>query len=296
MRRVRVRSILSMVLLLIPISGGVYLLSYWPEVERLARTNPKTTALIEARQTARGKQGPVSLAARWRSLRQISPHLQRAVIVAEDARFYQHAGFDWEAIVEAAERDWAAKSFEYGGSTISQQLVKNLYLSSEKSPIRKVKEALITSVMEAKLKKRRILEVYLNVVEWGEGIYGAEAASDYYFSKPAADLTPPEAAFLAAILPAPRYYQNHRSTAYLQKRMDFILQAMQKRDPETRSVMQKRIPEEGPREALEEASTTPQTPSPFQYGRGSRNGGLPKALLKTRLPRSGEGRSFWPTE
>jgi monofunctional biosynthetic peptidoglycan transglycosylase len=252
MKRVRIRSIVWIVLFLIPISAGVYLLSYWPEVERLARSNPKTTALIEARQTVRGEQGsPPSLA--WRSLGQISPHLQRAVVVAEDARFYQHAGFDWEAIVEAAERDWAAKSFEYGGSTISQQLVKNLYLSSEKSPIRKVKEALITSVMEAKLKKRRILEVYLNVVEWGERIYGAEAASDYYFSKSAAELTPQEAAFLAAILPAPRYYQNHRSTAYLQKRIDFILQAMQKRYPETRLAIEREIPKE-------ERSTTPQIP------------------------------------
>jgi monofunctional biosynthetic peptidoglycan transglycosylase len=235
MWRMRARSLLWVVLFFIPISGGLYLLSYWTEVERLARTNPKTTALIEARRTENGKRNAsVSLAARWRALHQISPHLQHAVVVAEDARFYQHTGFDWEAIVEAAERDWAAKSFRYGGSTISQQLVKNLYLSSEKSPIRKMKEALITPVVEAKLTKRRILEIYLNVVEWGEGIYGAEAASDYYFSKPAAELTPQEAAFLAAILPAPRYYQNHRATPYLQKRVGFILQAMEKRYPETR--------------------------------------------------------------
>lgn len=266
MRRAGIRSIFWCVLFLVPISGGAYLLSYWPEVERLSSTNPKTTALIEARQRVREKQGPpISLALRWRSLRQISPHLRRAVVVAEDARFYQHAGFDWEAIVEAAERDWAARSFEYGGSTISQQLVKNLYLSSEKSPIRKVKEALITSVMEAKLKKRRILEVYLNVVEWGEGIYGAEAASDYYFSKPAAELTPQEAAFLAAILPAPRYYQHRRSTAYLRKRIDFILRAMQKRYPETHLTVEKETPNEAPAERGEgpdekEVSPTLQTP------------------------------------
>jgi len=253
-------------LLFIPVSGGIYLLSYWPEIEQLAWINPQTTAMIEARRAGRGKAIPsVSLAAHWRPLHQISPHLRRAVIVAEDARFYQHAGFDWDAIVEAAERNWRAKSFEYGGSTISQQLVKNLYLSSEKSPVRKVKEALITSVMEAKLKKRRILEVYLNVVEWGEGIYGAEAASDYYFSKPATELTPQEAAFLAAILPAPRYYQHHRSTAYLRKRIAFLLQAMQKRYPETRPAMEKEIQEEGlteSREELkdEEMSTIPQTP------------------------------------
>lgn len=262
MGRVGIRSVVFIVLFIIPISGGIYLLSYWPEVERLAQTNPKTTALIEARRAA--KQGPsVSLAAGWRFLRQISPHLQHAVVVVEDARFYQHGGFDWEAIVEAAERDWAAKSFEYGGSTISQQLVKNLYLSSEKSPIRKMKEALITPVMEAKLTKRRILEVYLNVVEWGEGLYGAEAASNYYFSKSAAELTPQEAAFLAATLPAPRYYQNHRSTRYLQKRMEFILQAMQRRYPETRSAMEKEVPKEPTIESgsgSEEESIILQTP------------------------------------
>lgn len=265
MKRVRFRSVVFLCLFIIPISVGAYLFSYWPEVERLAKTNPKTTALIEARRAKGKKEESISLAARWRPLRQISPHLQRAVVVAEDARFYQHQGFDWEAIVEAAERDWAAKAFEYGGSTISQQLVKNLYLSSEKSPIRKIKEALITSVMEAKLKKRRILEVYLNVVEWGGGIYGAEAAADHYFSKPAAELAPQEAAFLAAILPAPRYYQNRRSTPYLRKRIDSILQAMQKRYPETRMAMEKEIPKEETIENSEgpegvERTTTPQTP------------------------------------
>ena len=246
MRGIRARSIVWMVLLFVPISAGIYFLSYRPEMARLARANPKTTALIEARQAQKGeKDPPVSLARRWRSLRLISSHLQHAVVVAEDARFYRHRGFDWEAIVEAAERDWAAKSFEYGGSTISQQLVKNLYLSPEKSPLRKIKEALITSAMEATLKKRRILEVYLNVVEWGDGIYGAEAAADHYFSKSAADLTPHEAAFLAAILPAPRYYQHHRSTRYLRKRIGSILQAMQKRYLETGTAVEEANPPEG---------------------------------------------------
>lgn len=265
----RFRSVVWIVLFAVPISGGLYFLSYWPEMERLARTNPKTTALIEARQAAQEKRSPVSLVSRWRPLRLISPHLQHAVVVAEDARFYNHRGFDWEAIVEAAERDWAAKSFEYGGSTISQQLVKNLYLSPHKSPLRKIKEALITSAMEAKLRKARILEVYLNVVEWGDGIYGAEAASDYYFSKRAADLTPHEAAFLAAILPAPRYYQNHRATVFLRKRIGFILKAMQKRYPETGLGIEKESPmEEIPikeetengEEPEEEIPASPQTP------------------------------------
>lgn len=148
---------------------------------------------------------------RWRPLRQISPHLQRAVVVAEDARFYQHEGFDWEAIVEAAERDWAAKSFEYGGSTISQQLVKNLYLSSEKSPIRKIKEALITSVMEAKLKKRRILEVYLNVVEWGEGFMARRRPPTIIFPSLRRSW-PSRGGFSGGDSSRPRYYQNRRST------------------------------------------------------------------------------------
>ncbi len=262
MKRMRIRSIVWVVLVSVPISAGVYLLSYWPEMERLARTNPKTTALIEARQEAKNKKGPsTALIAQWRPLRLISSHLQHAVVAAEDARFYQHRGFDWEAIVEAAERDWTAKSFEYGGSTISQQLVKNLYLSPEKSPFRKIKEALVTSAMEAKLRKQRILEVYLNVVEWGDGIYGAEAASDYYFSKHAADLTPQEAAFLAAILPAPRYYQSHRSTPFLQKRIGFILHAMQKRYPETIIAVEKGAPIEGATENVEGSEEEAVSPS-----------------------------------
>lgn len=259
----RVRSILLIVLFSVPISAGVYLLSYRTEMQRLAKTNPKTTALIEARQSEKGTSRSTAVLSRWRPLRQISSHLQHAVVVAEDARFYQHRGFDWEAIVEAAERDWAARSFEYGGSTITQQLVKNLYLSPEKNPLRKIKEALITSAMESRLRKSRILEVYLNVVEWGEGVYGAEAASDYYFSKYAADLTPREAAFLAAILPAPRYYQNHRSTPFLQKRIGFILQAMQKRYPETGVALGKETPTEKAESAAgsqEEAVPTPPTP------------------------------------
>ncbi len=246
----RIRSIVWIALFSILISAGGYYLYYLTEVERLARINPKTTALIEARQAVKQKKA-VALNSGWCPLHRISSHLQRAVVVAEDARFYHHHGFDWEAMVEAAKRDWAARSFQFGGSTITQQLVKNLYLSPEKSPFRKIKEALITSAMEAKLRKARILEVYLNVVEWGDGIYGAEAASDYYFSKHAADLTPQEASFLAAILRAPRYYQHHRSTLFLRKRIEFILQAMQRRFPEMGMAVQKEIPIEEPVESTE---------------------------------------------
>lgn len=236
-------SIFIFLLLLLAFLGG-YFSFYWAEVGLLARVNPRTTALVERRRAERGDQeAPSSLRAQWRSLPQISPHLRHAVVVAEDARFYQHRGFDWDAIVEAAGRDWEAKSFEYGGSTISQQLAKNLYLSLEKNLFRKMKEAMITSAMEVRLSKRRILEIYLNVVEWGDRIYGVEAAARHYFSKPAAALTPEEAAFLAAILPAPRYYQRHGATPYLQKRIEFILRAVAKRYPETDPAME-RAPDE----------------------------------------------------
>jgi monofunctional biosynthetic peptidoglycan transglycosylase len=229
----RILFILAVPLLLLA-AAGAYLLFLSPEIERLQRADPKTTAFIEARRRESLQKGQApALFQRSLPLLQISPHLQRAVIISEDGRFYQHEGFDWDAIMEAAELDWEEGSFRRGGSTISQQLAKNLFLSSRKNPLRKIKEMLITWLMEKKLTKRRILEIYLNWVEWGEGIYGAEAAAQRYFSKSAGELTRPEAAFLAAILPAPRYYQRRPPTRFLEKKIDLILERLQKRYPET---------------------------------------------------------------
>ena len=163
----------------------------------------------------------------WVPLSRISPHLQRAVIVAEDASFFRHHGFDWEGIRDAATRNWDRGELHRGGSTITQQLAKNLYLSPEKNLLRKAREVLITRAIEGRLTKKRILELYLNVVEWGQGVYGAEAAARHYFRKSAQDLTPEEAALLAAILPSPRHYDPLRMTPYVTRRQQQILRWMQ---------------------------------------------------------------------
>lgn len=202
-----------------------YWLATFPDIASLARINPATTALMQAwvlegRRTEKTEWI-------WVPLPRISVHLQRAVILAEDASFYEHEGFDWESIKHAAVRDLEKGGLSRGGSTITQQLAKNLYLSSEKSLLRKAKEALIARELEHHLTKKRILEIYLNVVEWGRNVYGAEAAARHHFGKSAAALTQEEAALLAAILPAPRRYDPLRSTPYLMARQHDILRRLQ---------------------------------------------------------------------
>jgi monofunctional biosynthetic peptidoglycan transglycosylase len=159
----------------------------------------------------------------WVPLSRISPHLRHAVVAAEDASFFTHEGFDWEGMKEAAKYNLEAGELKRGGSTITQQLAKNLYLSSERSLFRKAREALITRSLEQHLTKKRILELYLNVAEWGQGIYGAEAAARHHFGKPSYDLTADEAAWLAAILPSPRRYDPLRKTTFLTRRHERIL-------------------------------------------------------------------------
>ena len=173
---------------------------------------------------AKGRQGKQFWI--WVPLSRISRELQRAVIVAEDATFYHHHGFDWEGIRGAATRNWDRGELRHGGSTITQQLAKNLYLSPEKNLLRKIHEAAITRALEERLTKKRILELYLNVVEWGKGIYGAEAAAQHHFGKSAQDLGPEEAAMLAAVLPSPRRYDPLRVTPYLMRRQQQILSRM----------------------------------------------------------------------
>jgi monofunctional biosynthetic peptidoglycan transglycosylase len=211
---------------------SLYLLISLPDVVPLAKTNPTSTALMDARRVeALEQRRPVPRQWSWVPLSRISPHLQRAVVVAEDASFYSHHGFDWEGIQEAAMRNWAKGQLRRGGSTITQQLAKNLYLSSDKTLLRKAHEALIARLLEQHLSKKRILELYLNVVEWGNGVYGAEAAAQHHFGKSAMDVTPEEAALLAAMLPAPRYYDPLRATLYLTRRQQQILRWMEKRPP-----------------------------------------------------------------
>lgn len=204
-------------------------LSTLPDTDLLARTNPTSTALMDQRLAQTKKKGLA--AARhwmWMPLSHISPHLRHAVVAAEDASFFTHEGFDWEGIKEAAKYNLEAGELKRGGSTITQQLAKNLYLSSERSLFRKAREALITRSLERQLTKTRILELYLNVAEWGRGVYGAEAAARHHFEKSASDLTADEAAWLAAILPSPQRYDPIRKTSALTRRHQRIFRWMDK--------------------------------------------------------------------
>jgi len=165
----------------------------------------------------------------WVPFPKISPYLVKAVLIAEDDKFWRHEGFDYEAIQKAIEKDLKAKKFKFGGSTITQQLARNLYLSPEKSILRKVSEAIITWRTEKTLSKRRILELYLNVVEWGDGIFGAEAASRHYYGKSSSELTPEEAARLASVLPNPRKYNPLGDQRYVINRSNLIYSIMVER-------------------------------------------------------------------
>ncbi len=200
-----------------------------PDVAGLRTANPTSTSLIDSRRMQARAHGQLFKPAWvWVPLAQISPHLQRAVVVAEDASFWSHEGFDWEGIRDAAIRNLEEGAIKRGGSTITQQLAKNLYLPSERSWFRKAREAMITRSLEHRLSKRRILELYLNVVEWGRDVYGAEAAARHHFGKSAQDLTAEEAALLAAILPSPRRYDPIRRTRFLTARQQSILHWMSK--------------------------------------------------------------------
>ena len=209
----------------LPIGAVLFLwLLVMPDVAALRTTNPKVTALMEARQAQAKAQGrTVERHWVWVPLSRISPHLRQAVVTAEDASFFTHEGFDWEGIKDAALYNLEAGEFKRGGSTITQQLAKNLYLSSERSLLRKVRESLIARSLEQHLTKERILELYLNVAEWGQGVYGAEAAARHHFNKPSRALTADEAAWLAAILPSPRRYDPLRKTSFLTRRHQRIL-------------------------------------------------------------------------
>jgi monofunctional glycosyltransferase len=210
---------------------GFGLLSYvyltLPDVRVLKTTNPATTAFMELRaREARANGRKPRRVQQWVSYRRISPNLTRAVLVAEDDAFWQHEGLDVEALQESLEADWAAGRFVRGGSTITQQLAKNLYLSPSKNPLRKLKELIIARRLEAELSKGRILELYLNVIEWGDGIYGAEAAARTYFQTSAAGLGPSQAAILAAAIINPRALNPARPTRRLLARQQLILGRM----------------------------------------------------------------------
>ncbi len=189
-----------------------------PDTIYLAEKNPTTTAYIER---YKDKHPKVKIVQVWVPYNRISPYLKEAVVAAEDDEFFEHPGFSWDAIKRAAIYDWKKKKFARGASTITQQLARNLYLSPSKNPIRKLKELLIALKLERELSKQRILEIYLNIVEWGPGIYGCEAAARNYFNKSASALSPSDAAYLASILPSPR--RLGRSSPLLNQRAEKIL-------------------------------------------------------------------------
>jgi monofunctional biosynthetic peptidoglycan transglycosylase len=202
----------------------------WPDVTLLQKGHPKSTAFIDAYRHGglfgrmRGVERPVQQ--RWVPYRRISSNLKRAVIVSEDIRFYKHAGFDDQEIKAALADAWEEKEIPRGASTITQQLARNLYLSPSRNPLRKVKEAILTHQLENALTKRRILELYLNVVELGEGIYGAEAASRRYYGRSAAGLSERQGAELAASLPAPKVWHPGSKSRTYQRKIRTILRRM----------------------------------------------------------------------
>jgi monofunctional biosynthetic peptidoglycan transglycosylase len=181
-------------------------------------------ALRDREARARGEQPRRTQ--RWAAYNRISPDLKRAVLVAEDAAFWEHDGVDLGQVQESLETDWARGRFSRGGSTITQQLAKNLYLSPSKNPVRKLRELLIARRLESELKKARIFELYLNVIEWGDGIYGIEAASRAYFGAPASAIGPSESALLAACIINPRVLNPARPTSRLIRRQQLILRRM----------------------------------------------------------------------
>jgi monofunctional biosynthetic peptidoglycan transglycosylase len=231
-RRLRTWAVALGIALVFPIATGAFLWFSLPDVTSLRKENPRATAFMLYREEQSRKQGKRPRRIwYWTPLSRISPYLIHAVLIAEDDKFFQHRGFDWESMREALEKDIRRKRFAFGGSTISQQLAKNLYLSPRKSPIRKLREAMIAYRLERSLSKRRILELYLNVIEWGDGIYGAEAAARMYFGCSAAELSPWQAIRLASVLPNPIRYSPLDSTRrWLRKKRVMLAERMRKRN------------------------------------------------------------------
>ncbi|CAN5573129.1 MAG: transglycosylase domain-containing protein [Pyrinomonadaceae bacterium] len=220
----------------------------FPSISKLRNENPTTSSMIEYRLSEARSEGREPRKFQiWTPIEQISPSLQRAVLAGEDSRFFEHDGFDWEAIEKAwdeavklgekeakEEGDYDPEgwippmpNFKRGASTVTQQLAKNLYLSEERNFLRKGREAVYTYFLERELSKKRLLEIYLNVIEWGDGIYGAEAASRNYFKKSASNLTREEAAFLSAMIPSPlNVFNPNKNRKRVVRRQRAILRGM----------------------------------------------------------------------
>ncbi len=214
---------------LLAIAGLFFLWQVWllAWVLLWSWVNPGETRFMEIRLAELRQKNPqAQLKQQWVPYERISPHLKRAIIAAEDAKFVDHEGFDWEGMQKAIEKNQKRGRTVAGGSTISQQLAKNLFLTPTKSYVRKVEEAIITLMLEGLWSKRRIFEVYLNVIEWGNGVFGAEAAARHYYGVSAGQLGPEQAARLAGMVPNPRFYDRNRSAPGLGRKTAIILARM----------------------------------------------------------------------
>lgn len=212
------RGLLALILLIIAYQLWIFLHICW-----WVKFNPSSTAFMEDQlEVLQDKNPEAELKHQWRDYNKISKHLKRAAIASEDAKFLQHDGFDWEGIQKAYEKNLRKGKIVAGGSTISQQLAKNLFLSTKRTPWRKLEEVVITVMLEKLMSKRRILEIYLNTIEWGNGVFGAEAAARHYFGTSAGGLSQYQAARLAAMIPNPRFYDKHGGTRYLARRTGTI--------------------------------------------------------------------------
>ena len=228
-------------LLLVLVAGLALQLFFIGRIALMSVVDPQSTAFQRSEAWRIANTGALRWRQDWRDYDQISDHLKRAVIAAEDDSFASHEGVDWDAIERAWERNAQAEEAAAqraaqnkptrplrirGGSTITQQLAKNLLLSGERTLLRKGQELVLTYALEHMLTKRRILEIYLNSVEWGEGVFGAEAAAQHYFKKSAAQLTAWEAARLAVMLPAPKRFEKLPNSRYLASRTRTIMARM----------------------------------------------------------------------
>jgi len=215
--------IFALLLVLLLLYQGWILAHVWWWVDH----NPSSSAFMADRlKTMQNLSPDAELDHRWVPYSKISGNLKKALVASEDAKFVDHKGFDWDGIQKAYEKNLKKGKIVAGGSTISQQLAKNLFLSGKRTPWRKLEEATITVMLEQMMEKQRIFEIYLNVIEWGDGIFGAEAAARHYYHVSAARLSATQAAKLAAMVPNPRYYDKHRSTRHLLNKTRIILKRM----------------------------------------------------------------------
>ncbi len=212
----------ALVLAVLMVQGWFFAQVWW-----WSNHNPSSTSFMRARLATLQQNNPKAvIRQQWVGYDRVSANLRRAVVAAEDGKFVDHEGFDWEGIQKALEKNEKRGKVVAGGSTISQQLAKNLFLSGSRSWIRKGQEAVITWMLESAMSKRRILELYLNLAEWGEGVFGAEAAARHYFDVPAAQLSVPQAAWLAAILPSPQRYDRNRGSQWIARKSETIMARM----------------------------------------------------------------------